>query len=148
MKDPTRAELLSRIERGEVPLREVAGLSRDEIRVLEHVGRVAFETGRFEKAVHIFAGLEALEPDRPEHILRRAYAEVEAGMSGVAIFSLTKYLSLEIQYPPEDLARALLLRAQLSIESNPARARADVELAQALSEQFPAMKPVIERLGR
>jgi predicted Zn-dependent protease len=148
MKDQTRAELMTKIEAGEVPLRDLAGLSKTDIQALEHVGRVAFESGRFEKAIEIFRGLEALEPDRPEHILRRAYAEVRAGRTGIAISTLNDYLDQEIQYPPEDLARALLLRAQLNLDRDPPKARADVAVAKALSEKFPEIKTVVERLGR
>src|SRR5688500_2438276 len=123
--DGNRAELIDRIERGEIPLRDLAGLGSDDIRLLEHLGRVAFESGRYEKAAQIFAGLEQLEPDRPEHILRRAYAEAETSDPSLAVFSLTKYLGLELKFPPADLARALLLRAQLSSKRSPETARAD-----------------------
>jgi hypothetical protein len=146
--DQTRAELISRIEAGDIPLRDLAGLSREDIQLLEHLGRTAYESGRYDKAARIFAGLEELEPDRPEHILRRAYAEAATSDPGIAVFSLTKYLGLEIRFPPDDLARALLLRAELRMKSDPAAARADVRLAQALAEKWPAVKQVIERHGR
>jgi hypothetical protein len=148
MTDATRAELLSRIERGEIAVRDLAGLTEGDIRAIEHVGRVAFEGGRYDKAAKIFGGLAALEPDRPEHVLRRAFALSAAGKRELAVEIVTGYLELEAQFPPEDLVRALLLRAQLVTETDAEGARADVVLARVIAESSPAAKLALEALGR
>jgi hypothetical protein len=135
MQDETRAELLSRIEAGEVPLRDLAGLSLDDIKVLEHVGRVAFETGRHEKAARIFAGLEALEPDRPEHTLRRAHALSVAGSRGMALEVVTRYLESDAGSSTDELVDALLLRAELARESDAVLAERDLVLARIIAAE-------------
>jgi predicted Zn-dependent protease len=135
MQDETRAELLSRIEAGEVPLRDLAGLSPDDVKALEHVGRVAFESGRHEKAARIFAGLEALEPDRPEHTLRRAHALSAAGSRGMAFEVVTRYLESEAHAPHQEPVDALLLRAELARERDAVLAERDLVLARIIAAE-------------
>jgi predicted Zn-dependent protease len=139
-----RTELIARIERGEVALRDLAGLTRDEIAALEFVGRTAFESRRFEKAARIFAGLEALEPDRPEHVLRRAYAEAEAGQGELAVRLVSAYLDREAKLPADDLTRALLLRARLLMSVDREKARADLRLAHVVAEGSEGARAVLE----
>jgi hypothetical protein len=136
--------LLERLARGEVTFRDLAGLKRRDVESIAHLGRVAFESRRFERAARIFAGLEALEADRPEHVLHRAYAEAEAGRGDDAIASATRYIDRDDPRPAEDVVRALLLRAQLFVSNDRRAAALDVRAAELIAASSPAAKAVLE----
>lgn len=143
MDRKARVELLERLARGGIALRDLAGLERKDLDTLAHLGRVAYESKKFEQAARIFAGLEALEPGVPIHILRRAHAESAAGRKDDASTSATRYLDLELHRPPEDLVEALLLRATLRREADPAAAADDVRAAEILAERSPAARALL-----
>ena len=135
----TRKKQLEQLAEGALPPRDLAGLSRRDVQALAHLGRVAFESQRFEQAARIFAGLEVLEPDIPEHSLRRAHAETRAGVDEEALSAINRYIDREEPRPKEDIRDALLLRATLLHERDPEAALLDVTAAKILSDSGSEM---------
>jgi hypothetical protein len=131
----SREALLEAIANRRVTLRDFAGLRRGDVESIAHLGAVSFEAKKFEQAAIIFAGLEALEPDRAEHTLNRAHSEVRVGRTDAARAALDRYISRDLAKPVEDIVDALLLRASLLVSSDPARAELDVAAAQQLETE-------------
>lgn len=139
-----RVRLLEQLAGGTITFRELTSLQRRELDAIARLGRVAFESGRFDHAVAIFAGLEALEADHPEHSLRRAHAELRAGKPEDALASVTRYLEHDSAQAPDDTVRALLFRASLLASSDQRRATLDVMAARLLAEESPAARAALE----
>jgi regulator of sirC expression with transglutaminase-like and TPR domain len=135
MRLDERLDQLDRLARGELTLRDLAGLEASELEALAHLGRAAFESGHFDRAARVFAGLERIEPDVPVHVLRRAHAEARDGRASAALDALNRYLDREEHRPKSDLQEALLLRANLLRTADPEAAYHDVQAAQILAEQ-------------
>jgi hypothetical protein len=93
MEQRERIQFWTDLADGRTPLRDVLGLSEEGIEKAIVLARTSYETGRFDQAAAIFKGLEALEPDRPEHSLHRAYAELKAGRAVDARASVERFLS-------------------------------------------------------
>ena len=132
MDPEERVRLVERLADGETSLRELAGISRSDIDAVAHLGRLAFEARKYRRAVRIFAGLEALDPDRPAHGLARAHAEAADGERAEALATVTRYIDSELFRPKDELVDALLLRAALRRDEDAAGAARDVGAAQLL----------------
>ncbi len=139
-----RIRFLDGIAAGHIPLRDVAGLNKRDIASLAQLAAVAFQSKKFEQAARIFAGLEALEPDQPEHVLHRAHAEAEAGQVAEAMESITRYIDHDRPTPREDMVRALIFRATLCAKNEPEAAASDVTAARLLAKTSPAAQKALE----
>lgn len=148
MKQDDRTDLLARLSGGEITFRDLAQLTARDVQAIAYLGRVAMETGRFEQAVTIFRGLEALEKDRPEHSLYLAYAQAEAKDEDGAVATVERYLFENELLPPDDVVRALLLRARLLVAKDPRAAELDVKAASAVSKKSPEAARAFEEMGR
>lgn len=144
MDHEERVRLVEGLAAGTTTFRSLTGLGQKELDAMSRLGRVAFESGRFDHAAAIFAGLEALEADRPEHSLRRAHAELAAGRREEAIGAVTRYLEHDTQVPAADSVRALLFRATLLMDQDRRGATLDVMAARLLAEESPAAKAALE----
>ena len=143
-----RAELIEALVAGDVTLRDLGGLNQRDVASIAHLARVAFESKRYGRAATLFAGLEALEADRPEHALNRAYAESHAARVDGALASVTRYIDSELPRSPSDLVRGLVLRATLQAETDARAAALDLRAADLLAETSPEAKAVLAGGGR
>ncbi len=132
---------------GRTPLRDLLGLSEDGVQQAVSLARTAFESGRFDHASAIFRGLEALEPDHPEHALHRGYAELKAGRVEVARACVDRFLAHPAVGPAERV-RGLMFRASLVAGQDRETARLDLEEAHRLGQQDEAAMQVLEGAGR
>ena len=139
-----QSTLLAQLEAGEVALRDLAGLNAEDIRAIEGHARIAFEARRYRQAATIFAGLEALEPDRPCHALELAYAEAEAGRGDEALGALERFLQSELPRRPADVVRGLLLRAQVLRTTDVAKASNDLLAARIRASHSESARAVLE----
>lgn len=148
MNQEERTELLSRLGSGDITFRDLAQLTARDVQAIAYLGRVAMETSRFDQAVTIFRGLEALEKDKPEHSLYLAYAQAEAKDERGAIKTIERYLYENEALPAEDVVRALLLRARLMVGRDPKAAELDVKAASDFSQRSPEARKAFEEMGR
>lgn len=132
--DPSRLAQLERLADRELSFEEWVGLDSADREALAQLGLAAFESGRFERAAQIFAGLETFDPAAPVHSLRRARAELQAGRRDTALEILTRYIRLETPRPKADLEEALTLRSTLLTETDPEMAALDLRAAHLLGK--------------
>jgi tetratricopeptide (TPR) repeat protein len=127
------------VERGELPIRDLVGLDPIFIAKIHDQAVLAFTTGRYDRAAAIFGGLEALEPDRPEHALHLAHAKAQLGETVEAIAALSRFLDRSTD--PEERVRALLTRAILSGD------RSDVDEARRTSGTNRDLVALVDQIG-
>lgn len=135
MTADSRAKLLEHLASGGVSIRDVVNMSARDVGALNHLAASLFQAQKYEDAAAAFTSLEALEPDRPIHILHRAYSEARAGRRTEAIVSVSRYLDLERPRAIPDMIRAFFFRARLLAATRPKDAERDLVTAQVLGEQ-------------
>ncbi|MBI2374501.1 MAG: hypothetical protein HYV07_10950 [Deltaproteobacteria bacterium] len=147
MDDP---RLFEDIALGKKSVAELAGLDPKDLERIEGLGVSAFSSGRFEKAATIFAGLEALDPKRPQHALHLAHAFAQGGHSGLAIDAFSRFLDVAVDsVEPSELIRALLARALLYVSrQEDERAQSDLSRARELAGEDASLKKLVEEFGR
>lgn len=145
-----REQLLRGIADGDVALRDVGGLSSQDVFAIARVGAAAMQGGRFAQAVDVFAALTALEPRVVVHHLHLALAHQGAGDVDAALAALDALLriaSAADSNDSDDVARALLLRAELLGRTDRDAALTALGAARALTS--PAAVAVVDAaLGR
>ena len=142
-----RLEFIESLIRDDVALPEKAGLRRKDIDAVAYLGRVAFESGRFDQAVGIFAALEALEPHRAQVLLFRAEAEIAAGRMLEARKTVSRFLDREHVRPLGDYVRGLLLHARLRSDGDQEGATRDIGLARAVAGIDEEARKVLAEVG-
>ncbi len=130
---PDRAQLFADLAQGRTSLRAIGGLNDVDVAALARVGAAALAGGRAPTAVTVFAALCALEPTAPLHALHLAVAERAAGNVAAACAAVDDAIARFGAADNDDVARALLLRAELKGANDPAEARADLGRALALT---------------
>jgi hypothetical protein len=143
MEQSERIQFWSELADGTRPIRDLLGLSEEGVEKAVVLARTAFEAGRFDQASEIFAGLEALEPDHPEHALHRGYAELKAGRREEARACVDRFLANMALREP-DRVRGLMFRASMSAPSDRAAAKLDLEEAHRLGQQSPEAMALLE----
>jgi tetratricopeptide (TPR) repeat protein len=153
-----REQLLRGIADGDVALRDVGGLSPQDVFAIARVGAAAMQGGRYTQAASVFSALIALEPRETTHRLHLALAHQGEGNVDAALAALDALLGLagERDADPDldldddlddDLARAWLLRAELLGRTDRDAALAALAAARALTS--PAAVAVVDAaLGR
>lgn len=137
-------QLVEQIGAGGVSLKDIAGLSRDDIAAVARVGASAIQAGRYDAAVKVFEALEALDASDPLHVLHLAIAHHRAAHRDEAIESLTRFLDADLPKELPDVARALLLRAELVGAHDRAAAARDLMAARALAARSPDVKKIVD----
>jgi hypothetical protein len=127
-----------------VALRDLAGVSADELAALARLGAAAYQGQRFGDARRVFEGLAALEPDRAVHQFHLALAAAGEKDTNVALAALARYFDLDDAKDPGDVARALMLRVQLCHTADRPQAEADYAVLRALAERSPSARRVLE----
>lgn len=136
-------DVLQRLAGGDLALRDLAGLGKREMDALQALAQSQENVGRFADAAQLYEVLEALEPDVPSHKLSRALALAQAGERQAAVTSIDSFLDVEGVLPAGEKARALLLRAQLTEESDPEAAAQALVYLQILAEQSAEAQAVL-----
>src|SRR5438477_202281 len=77
----------------------------------------------------VFRGLAALEPKNAQHLLHLGSVEHAAGKSDDAIAALTEFIDADLAKDGGDVARALLLRAEIVGARDRAAAALDLTAA-------------------
>jgi len=128
-----REALLQDVADGRVALSDVGGLSSDDVFAIARVGAAAMQGGRFAQAASVFRALQALQPRVTVHGLHLALAlQGDADIDG-AIAAISDVLGRLVDRDDDEVARALLLRAELLGRTDRDRALADLVRARALS---------------
>jgi hypothetical protein len=137
-----RQQFLTDLADHKVALRDVGGLSAADITAIAAVGAAALQAGRHAQAVTVFAGLSALAPDEPLHLLHLAAAQQAGGDVAAAEEAVSRFLDDSAPHAAArddgDVARAYLLRAELRGRNAPEGALADLQAAQALAARSKA----------
>jgi tetratricopeptide (TPR) repeat protein len=145
-----REQLLRGIADGDVALRDVGGLSAQDVFAITRVGAAAMQGGRFAQAAGVFAALTALEPRVMDHHLHLALARQGEGDVDAALAALDALQAVAERTDSDDgdtIARAWLLRAELLGRSDRAAALEALQAARALTS--PAAVAVVDTaLGR
>ena len=128
-----RTAFLHGVADGSTALRDVGGLSAGDVDAIARVGAAALQGARYGLAEQVFAALAALEPDAPVHLFHLALARQGNGDVDGAIAAVTQQLDACVGDDDDDVARALLLRAELRGRTDRALALADLTAARALS---------------
>jgi DNA-binding SARP family transcriptional activator len=140
-----RAALLAAVASGERPLRDLLAVDDQALVKIEAAAIAAFVARRFDQSAQLFAGLLALEPQRPEHALHLGHAYAEAGAHGPAIDALSHYLEAKRPPVPDETVRALLTRARLYAQrGDQERARADRIAAENAAGKDPALLGLVK----
>ncbi len=147
-----REQLLRGIADGDVALRDVGGLSPQDVFAIARVGAAAMQGGRYTQAASVFSALIALEPRQTTHRLHLALAHQGEGDVDAALAALDALLGLagDRDADPDlddDLARAWLLRAELLGRTDRDAALAALVAARALTSAA-AVAVVDAALGR
>ena len=151
-----REQLLRGIADGDVALRDVGGLSSQDVFAIARVGAAAMKGGRYTQAASVFSALIALEPRQTTHRLHLALAHQGEGDVDAALAALDALLGLagDRDADPDldddlddDLARAWLLRAELLGRTDRDAALAALAAARALTSAA-AVAVVDAALGR
>ena len=142
-----RIDLLEGLVSGDVALRDIAGLGPAHVQRLAAMGRASFESGAFEQAALLFATLETLEGDEPEHAIRLAHSLAGLGDRDGALRAVDRYLARDIS-DPAALVGALVLRASLVINDDRDAAMDDLKAAHVLADAHPAAREALEAGGR
>ncbi len=121
---------------GRIAFGSMFGLGAEALSSLTALAEEAFDDGRFADAAEIFEMLAVFEPERSDHLVRRADAEARAGRSDVAIACLNRYLARGVGDRLEP--RAFELRAQLREGIDPLGAAVDRARAFALTHDVAA----------
>jgi hypothetical protein len=133
MDGSERTAFLQGIADGSIALADVGGLGTDDVDAIARVGAAALAGGRFALAEQVFAALAALDPRTPVHRLHLALARQGRGDVDGAIAAVSDQLTLCAAGDDEDVARGLLLRAELLGRTDRTAALADLGAARALS---------------
>ena len=80
-----REQLLRGIADGDVALRDVGGLSPQDVFAIARVGAAAMQGGRYTQAASVFSALIALEPRETTHRLHLALAHQGEGNVDAAL---------------------------------------------------------------
>ncbi|MDP2342337.1 MAG: hypothetical protein Q8O67_15385 [Deltaproteobacteria bacterium] len=144
-----RQSFLSGVAEGRTALRDVGGLGAADVDAIARVGAASLQAGRFEQAEQVFVALSALEPDVSVHALHIALARQGKGDVAGAIEALSQMLRSQTAddgsfVDDEDVARALLLRAELCGRTNREQALQDLTSARALTS--PLARKVVDAL--
>lgn len=138
------ARLIEALAEGGVTLKDLAQLSATDVDAIAKVGASAVQSGRFELAVRVFSCLAELDPGEPLHLLHCAVAHQGAGQRAEAITQLTRFLDADVPKTLPDVARALLLRAELHGAANRPAAAADLLAARALAARVPEIQQIVD----
>ena len=147
-----RQSFLTGVADGTTALRDVGGLGAVDVDAIARVGAASLMAGRFEQAEQVFVALSALEPDVPVHALHVALARQGRGDLKGAIEAVTSLLTSSTApdgslVDDEDVARALLLRAELcgrTTTDAAGRARALQDLTLARGLRSPLARKVVD----
>ena len=142
-----RVEFLESLLREDPTTLEKIGLQKKDLDAMAYLGRVAFESERYDQAVAIFSALEALQPYRARVLLFRAEAEKAAGRSAEAFATVTRFLARESPGLTGDYTRGLLLRACLWPEEDQGEAVHDLRAAQFLAQHDEEARQVLAEVG-
>lgn len=140
----TAAGLLAALAEGGVSLKDVAGLSTGDVNAVAKVGASALQSGRFDLAVKVFSSLLSLDPGNAQHLLHLAVAHQGAAQRELAVDALTRFLDVDLPKPLTDVARALLLRAELMGPTDKPAAARDLAAARVLAARSADVKKIVD----
>ncbi len=143
MNRSQRIALLEQLGRGEIPLREVAGLKEVEVRSLETAATDAYIQGGYEAAISAFTLLRKLEPQVARHELHLAFAAVLVDREREALEALNAFIERPKGEDSEGLIRARILRARIRRRAAPREAKRDLQVARALAAHNPALMTLV-----
>jgi hypothetical protein len=141
-----RERLLTDLAEGRVTLRDFAELKKRDVEAIAHLGRVAYESKKFDQAASIFVFLEQLEADRPDWVLFQAQAYAAGGKKEPALAAIDRYIEGEIR-PPDDVVRALILRAQLVADTDKNSAAQTLAVAKLVASRSAEAQKVLKEAG-
>jgi tetratricopeptide (TPR) repeat protein len=144
----TALDLLRGIADGRVALKDAALLDDVDLDAVARVGAAALEGKRFDVARTVFRGLAAIDPRNAQHLLHLGAVEHAAGNVDDAIDALTRFLDADLARDAGDVARALLLRAELFGARDKIAARNDLAAAHELARTSTAARAVVEGEAR
>ncbi len=145
MQTENALALLQGIVDGHVALKDAGRLSPADIDAIARVGAAALQSQRFDVARTVFTGLVALDPANAQHLLHLGAVEQAAGCSAAAVDALTRFIDADVAKSGGDVARALLMRAELLGLSDKKSAEVDFAAARALAERSPSARAVVTR---
>lgn len=145
MKTDDAIRLLRGIADGSVALKDVAKLGASDIDAIARAGAAALQGKRFDVARAVFQGLAALDGKNALHLLHLAAVEQAAGKNDAAVEALGRFLDADVAKNNGDVARALLMRAELVAAVDKQRAGLDLAAARALAARSPDARAVVER---
>jgi hypothetical protein len=137
-----REDFLRGLAGGTTALRDVGRLSGGDVDAIARVGAAALQGGRYALAEQVFDALVALEPDVPLHLFHLALARQGRGDIDGAVVAVTAQLQACAGVDDDDVARALLLRAELRGRADRDQALADLAAARDLTS--PAARAVVD----
>ena len=137
-----REAFLRGVVDGTVALVDVGGLPPADVDAIARVGAAALQGGRFGLAEQVFSALAALDPRAPVHLLHLALARQGKGDFAGAVDACTTLLDRCAGVDDDDVARALLLRAELRGRTDRDGALADLSVARALNS--PSSRAVVD----
>ena len=145
MKTEDALDLLGGIADGRVALKDVAMLAPGDIDAIARVGAAALQGKRFDVARTVFAGLAALDAKNAIHLLHLGAVEHAAGRLEEAVDALSRFIDVDLHKSGADVARALLLRAEILGGVDKRRAALDLTAARALAARSPEARAVVEQ---
>lgn len=145
MKTEEAIHLLSGIADGSVALKDVAMLAPNDLDAIARAGAAALQGKRFDVARTVFQGLAALDGKNALHLLHLAAVEQAAGCTDAAVDALGQFLDADVVKNNADVARALLMRAELLAAVDKDRAGLDLAAARALAARSADARAVVER---
>src|ERR1041385_7170219 len=113
MQTDNALALLEGLRDGNVALKDVGQLGRADIDAIARIGAASLAGNRFDVARTVFAGLIALDPKEPQHLLHLGAVEQAAGRIPEAITALTEFIDADLNKAAGDVVRALIMRAEL-----------------------------------
>lgn len=108
-----RTHLLDSLAQGTLSLRELAGISREEMRTLSDQAEKARDTKDFEQAVALFGLLDALAPEFVEYAIQQAEILSDLGRKEESLACLERAFAAEAAWQKSWLVRALQLHVRL-----------------------------------
>lgn len=135
-----RTDVLRALGDGRLAPRDLAGLRKRDIDALETLAQSSYVGGRYAAAARVYGFLALLEPDRPAHMLRQAFALAAGGDREEAVDVASRYIEFDGPLPKHDLIDAFLLRARWTEATEPDKAACDTVAAQILQDSISGQK--------
>ena len=121
------------------------GLPRDQHDAMSLLGQLLLTQGHPERAAHIYASLEILEPGEPVNVRALALAHARAGQPEKALDALDRLALAGAVDQPFHLLRAQVLSELGRADEAAAAMRAYMALRSAVA---PAAKPLPKRAAK